>query len=118
MLLLLFACLSLEDCATALINQFYLVFSHISKLHYVALGTFADSHNLVGFTTSIAKLPTIYHHVDRLVVFRMAQEYQVVNGNHALYSSLMYAHRQFASKTMIDIYMVAFQVVDDIAYSP
>ena len=73
---------------------------------------------MVGFLDGLQKFPGIYLRVYPMVVFRMAQENQVVYGHHAADICLADAKGQFATQSVIDLYLVPLQVFYQTLGSP
>ena len=57
-------------------------------MHDVALRALADGDDMIGFTQRATELPLIETGVDSLIVFRMAQENQVVDGDDGTNASI------------------------------
>ena len=89
-----------------------------TQFQNVTAGTLADSNNGVGLAESLPKLPLINLRVQPMVVFRVAQEDEVVNGDHATDAGTPQPHGQLARQPVIDGDAVGLQVVYDAARAP
>ena len=84
----------------------------------VALGALADGDDVVGLTDGLAELPGVDLRVEPVVVLGVAQEDEVVDGDHALYTALGDAYGQLARETVEELDAVVKEVADDPLAAP
>ena len=73
---------------------------------------------MVGLLDGLQELPGIDLRVYPMIVFRMAQEDQVVDGHHAADVRLADAEGQLTAQPVIDLYLVPLQVLYHTLGSP
>ncbi len=84
----------------------------------VALGALADGDNMVGFAHRLTKLPGVDLCVEPVVVLGVAQEDEVVDGDHALYTALGDAYGQLAREAVVEFNAVTAQAAEDAMAAP
>ena len=114
----LLADLGAEAWCVALVDDGYLVFSHTSQLHDVALGTLADGNDVVGLLQRLTELPGINLRVRPMVELGMTQEDKVVDGHHAADATLPDAYRQLTRQPMIELHTIMSQVLYHARHTP
>ena len=86
--------------------------------HDVTLRTFADGDDMVGLAESTTELPGVDLRVNPVIVFRVAQENQVVDGDDALNATLADTDRKFARESVIELYAIMLKVVYNAMSAP
>lgn len=81
-------------------------------------GAFADDDDAVGFFQGLTELPLVDLRVYPVVVFRMTQKDEVVDGDNAFDTTLTESDGQFARETVVDLYTVTPEVFDDTVGAP
>ena len=66
-----------------LVNDRDATFVDMPVFHNVALRTFADSNDMIGFADGLTELPGIDFRVNPMIELWVAQEDQVVDGDNA-----------------------------------
>ena len=114
------ACLSSCEVSNAatLVDDRDAAFVNVAVGHDVTFRTFADGDDMVGLLDSLTEFPGIYFCVEPVVVFRMAEKNQVVDGDDALDATLADANGQFSRQSVVDLNAIALQVVDDAPCAP
>ena len=107
-----------ELCATTLIDHVDAVFGEVAVGEYVALGAFGDGHYALGFAQGGVELAAIEEDVDGVVVFGMAQEDEVVDGDDAWDAGSAESDWQLSRQAVEELDAIALQVVDDAAGAP
>ena len=69
----------------------------------VAAGTLADGDDMGGLADGLAELPGVDLRVYPMVIFGVAEEDEVVDGDDTGYASLTDADGQFAGKTVVEL---------------
>ena len=88
-----------DDADAALVNM--------AQLHDVALGTLADGNDVVGLADGLPELPCIDLRVNPMVELGVAEEDEVVDGDHTGDAALTDADGQFAGKAVVELDAVA-----------
>ena len=96
-----------------LIHHINLVGRDAVELHDVALGTLAHRHNAVGLATSIPELVIIDDAIQPVIILRITQENQVMNGHHAAYSRAVNPHGQLIAQAVVQLHPVLQQTAFD-----
>ena len=84
----------------------------------VALGTLADGDDMVGLAHRLTELPGVDLRVEPVVVLGMAQEDEVVDGDHTSDATAGDAHGQLARETVVEFDTVAAQAPEDAVAAP
>ena len=108
----------LEPRATRLIDKADLLFGNMAVMDDVALGTLGDGDDEVGLFQRSAELPGIDLPVYPFVVFGMAEEDEVVDGDNRLYASLADADGKFPAESMIELDAIAKEITNDAEGAP
>ena len=101
-----------------LIDQVDAVAGEATQLDDVLAGAFADGDDAVGLAERLVELALVDPGVDGVVVFGMAHEDEVVDGDDARYTGLAKSHGQFAAQSVVEGDPVSPQVLDDAVTSP
>ena len=73
---------------------------------------------MIGLADGLAELPGIDLRVEPVVILGMTQENEVVDGDYALDAALTDTDGQFARETVVDLYTVTPEVVDNTIGTP
>ena len=73
----------------------------------VAAGTLADGDDMGGLADGLTELPGVDLRVYPMVIFGVAEEDEVVDGDHTGYAALTDADGQFAGKAVVELDAVA-----------
>ena len=87
-------------------------------MHDVALRALADGDDMIGLTQRATELPLIEPGVDSLIVFRVAQENQVVDGDDGTYAGIAQTLGQFTREAVEQLHAIALQVFYDATRTP
>ena len=108
-----------EALVAALIDDFDLIGRRAEIMDDVALGTLADGDDAVGIAAGPAELIGIDPPVDGLVIARVAEEDEVVDGDDRLDATCPPdVEGQFAREAMVEGHAVGFQPVCDTPHAP
>ena len=107
-----------ETWGTALIDDVYALWVNIAQFADVTFCALADGHYAVGLIDGVKKFLGVDLHVSTVVIFRMAHEDQIVNGDDRTDARLADAYGQLAREPMIDIDAVFQQLFDDAVRAP
>ena len=108
----------LEIGAARLIDHADFLFRHIAEMHDVALRALADGDDMIGFTQRATELPLIESGVDSLIVFRMAQENEVVDSDDGTNASITQTLWQFTREAVEQLHAIALQVFYNASRAP
>ena len=118
LLALVIADMLLKPRAARLIDKADLLFGDMAVMDDVALGTLGDGDDEVGLFQRSAELPGIDLPVYPFVVFGMAEEDEVVDGDNRLYATLADADGKFPAESMIELDAVAKEITNDAEGAP
>ena len=105
-------------CVATLIDQVDAVAGEATQFDDVLAGAFADGDDAVGLAERLVELALVDPGVDGVVVFGMAHEDEVVDGDDAQYAGLAKSHGQFAAQSVVEGDPVPPQVLDNAVASP
>ena len=88
--------LGTETLGTTLVDERDFLVGYLTVLDDIVLGTLADGNDMGGLAQGATELPGVELDIDGIVKLGMAQEYQIVDGNHAGDAALTDAKGQFA----------------------
>ena len=107
-----------EKGAAGLVDDADLVGRNLTELDDVTTGAFGNGDDKVGFFDGPVKLPSVDLAVEPFVVFGMAEEDEVVDGDDTGDAALTDAEGEFSGKAVVEGDVVALKVVDDAAGTP
>ena len=102
-----------EASAATLIDDVDAVFGELAEGEDVALGALGDGDDALRLAQRGEELAPIEEDVDGMIVFGMAKEDEVVDGDKARDASLAESTRQFARESVEEVDAVALEAVDD-----
>ena len=73
----------------------------------ISLGALADSDDMGGFFQCLAEFPFIQLYINGMVELGVAQENQIVNGNHTGDAAGLDAYGEFTRQTMVELNTIA-----------
>ena len=117
-LALVIADMLLKPRAARLIDEADLLFGDMAVMDDVALGTLGDGDDEIGLFQRSAELPGIDLPVNPFVVFGMAEEDEVVDGDNRLYAALADAEGKFPAESMIELDTIAKEITNDAEGAP
>lgn len=118
LLALVIADMLLKPRVARLIDKADLLFGDMAIMDDVTLGTLGDGDDEVGLFQRSAELPGIDLPVYPFVVFGMAEEDEVVDGDNRLYAALAYADGKFPAESMIELDAIAKEITGDAEGAP
>ena len=118
LLALVIADMLLEPRTARLIDKADLLFRDMTVMDDVTLGTLGDGDDEVGFFQRSAEFPGIDFPVNPFVVFGMAEENEVVDGDNRLNAALADADGKFPAESMIELDAIAKEITDDAEGAP
>ena len=107
-----------ETGSAALVDDVDGIGGNAAKLDDIALGALADGDDAVGFATGLTKLVGVDLGIEPMVVFGMAQEDEVVDGDDGGDGCLTDASGQLSRESVEEADAVATEVADDAVHAP
>ena len=108
----------LKEGAARLVDELNLLGGHMAVVDDVATGALGDGYDAVGLFQGAAEFPGVDFTVYPFVVFGMAQEDEVVDGDHGADAAAADAKGKLAGESVIELHAVAKQVADDATGAP